>query len=177
MVDTSSQLFRERGVDGVAIGELMAEVGLTHGGFYKQFASKADLVEEACAAALKETLSFWDTYLGEADDPRARFINAYLSPRHRDDVASGCLLPALAGEGQRKPEPVRDIFVQAIEAYAQRLDQPVNARTPESRQRALATLSGLVGALVLARASNSVSLSDEILEAARSHASQSAQTL
>ncbi len=169
VVTTSSALFREKGVDGTPIGELMAEVGLTHGGFYKQFGSKAELVQEACAAALHDTLGFWDDYLSQAENPQAAFIRAYLSPRHRDEVATGCLLPALAGEARREAEPVRDIFTQAIEAYATRLDRPAEGRTPASRQAALATLSSLVGALVLARACNIPELSEEILAATRNH--------
>lgn len=169
VVSASSTLFRQNGVDGVAIGELMSDVGLTHGGFYKQFGSKAELVQEACAAALQETLAFWDGYLGQAEDPQAAFIQAYLSQRHRDEVATGCLLPALAGEARREPEAVREVFVDAIQAYADRLDQPVNARSDRSRQRALATLSSLVGALILSRASNEPQLSEEILDATRSH--------
>lgn len=169
VVSVSSTLFREKGVDGTPIGELMAEVGLTHGGFYKQFGSKAELVQEACASALTETLAFWDGYLGQAQDPQAAFIRAYLSPRHRDEVATGCLLPALAGEARREPEPVRDVFAQAISAYADRLDRPVEARSPASRQAALATLSSLVGALVLARACNDPQMSEEILTATRNH--------
>lgn len=169
VVSVSSELFREQGVDGTPIGELMAEVGLTHGGFYKQFGSKAELVQEACAAALGETLAFWDDYLAQAEDPRAAFVRAYLSSRHRDEVATGCLLPALAGEARREPEPVRDVFAEAIAAYADRLDRPADVRTPATRQAALATLSGLVGALVLARACNDPELSEEILTATRNH--------
>lgn len=167
VVTTSSALFREKGVDGTPIGELMADVGLTHGGFYKQFGSKADLVQEACSAALQDTLNFWDAYLTQADDPRAAFIRAYLSPRHRDEVATGCLLPALAGEARRESDAVRDVFTQAIEAYATRLDRPAEDRSPSSRQAALATLSSLVGGLVLARACNVPELSEEILAATR----------
>ena len=169
VVRASSTLFRQKGVDGVAIGELMAEAGLTHGGFYKQFGSKAELVQEACAVALQETLAFWDGYLGQAEDPQAAFIRAYLSQRHSDEVATGCLLPALAGEARREPPAVRDVFVDAIGAYADRLDQPVSQRSDASRERALATLSSLVGALVLSRASNDPQLSADILDATRAH--------
>lgn len=167
VVATSSQLFREKGVDGVGISDLMSEAGLTHGGFYKQFGSKAELVEEACALALTETMAFWDNYVEGSDDPRARFIRGYLSDRHRDSVGEGCLLPALAAEARREPPPIRNVFTRAIRAYADRLDQPVEARTAESRAEALSALAQMVGAVLLARASDDVVLSEEILEAAR----------
>lgn len=49
VVDAASRLFRARGVEGVGIGEVMRECGLTHGGFYNQFESKEALAAEACA--------------------------------------------------------------------------------------------------------------------------------
>lgn len=167
VVATSSALFREKGVDGVGISDLMSEAGLTHGGFYKQFGSKAELVEEACAKALDDTMAFWDDYLEGAAEPRARFIRAYLSHQQRDRVSEGCLLPALAGEARRETPAIRSVFTRAIRSYADRLDQPVEARTAQSRAEALSTLSEMVGAILLARVTDDPQLSDEILQAAR----------
>lgn len=167
VVATSSALFREKGVDGVGISDLMSEAGLTHGGFYKQFGSKAELVEEACAKALDDTMAFWDGYLEGAAEPRARFIRAYLSHQQRDRVSEGCLLPALAGEARRETPAIRSVFTRAIRSYADRLDQPVDARTAQSRAEALSTLSEMVGAILLARVTDDPQLSDEILQAAR----------
>lgn len=166
VVSVSSALFREKGVDGVGIADLMSQAGLTHGGFYKQFESKAQLVEEACAAALGQTLGFWETYLDGAADRRTAFIRAYLSDKHRDSVAQGCLLPALAGEAARQPDNIRTIFARAIRIYADLL-APAEGSPAESRALALRTLSAMVGAVVLARASNDPALSEELLRAVR----------
>lgn len=167
VVASSSVLFREKGVDGVGISDLMSEAGLTHGGFYKQFGSKADLVEEACAQALSDTTAFWDSFVEGSDAPRDRFIRGYLSDRHRDSVGEGCLLPALGAEARREPQAIRAVFTRAIRAYADRLDQPTEARTADSRAEALATLAQMVGAVLLARTSDDPQLSKEILDAAR----------
>ncbi|WGM37747.1 TetR/AcrR family transcriptional regulator [Caulobacter sp. NIBR1757] len=169
VVATSSALFREKGVEGVGISELMSEAGLTHGGFYKQFGSKAELIEEACSLALDDTMAFWDGYLEGAAEPRARFIRAYLSHQQRDRVGEGCLLPALAGEARRETPAIRGVFTRAIRSYADRLDQPVEARTGQTRAEALSTLSEMVGAILLARVTDDRQLSDEILDAARRH--------
>lgn len=166
VVAASSTLFRERGVDGVGISDVMSEAGLTHGGFYKQFSSKAELVEEACSRALEDTMAFWDSYLERAVEPKAAFVRAYLSDQHRDRVGEGCLLPALAAEARREPQAIRSVFTRAIQSYADRLDQPVEARTRESRAEALSTLAEMVGAILLARVSNDPQLSSEILGAA-----------
>ena len=169
VVATSSALFREKGVDGVGISDLMSEAGLTHGGFYKQFGSKAELVEEACALALDDTMAFWDGYLEGVAEPRARFVRAYLSQQQRDRVGEGCLLPALAGEARRETPAIRSVFTRAIRAYADRLDQAVDARTARSRAEALSTLSEMVGAILLARVTDDPQLSNDILDAARGH--------
>ena len=169
VVAASSALFREMGIDGVGIADLMSEAGLTHGGFYKQFASKAALVEEACTLAVSDRLAFWKAYIANAADPRAAFVRGYLSNRHRDSIAEGCVFPALAGEAVRQPQPVRDVFTQAIRAYADLLDAPAALQTKETRAQALSNLAQMVGAVLLARVSNDDALSQDILEAARSN--------
>lgn len=169
VVETSSALFREKGVDGVGISDLMSEAGLTHGGFYKQFSSKAELVEEACALALEDTMAFWDSYLEGAAEPRDAFVRAYLSQQHRDRIGEGCLLPALAAEARREPQAIRSVFTRAIRAYMDRLDQSDGAPTPQTRAQALSTLSEMVGAILLARVSDDPQLSQEILAAACHH--------
>jgi TetR/AcrR family transcriptional repressor of nem operon len=169
VVAVASALFREKGVDGVGISDLMSEAGLTHGGFYKQFRSKAELVEEACSLALEDTMAFWDSYVESAAEPRATFVRGYLSDPHRDRVSEGCLLAALAGEASREPPAIREVFTRAIRSYADRLDQPADARTPESRAAALSNFAEMVGALLLARVSNDPQLSRDILGAARAN--------
>ena len=86
----------------------MGAAGLTHGGFYRHFASKDELAGLAAARAITaqaETLG----------DERA-FIEGYLSPEHRDDVAHGCVVSALGPELARADEPVREAFVEAYRA-------------------------------------------------------------
>ena len=150
IIDGASELFRERGLDGVNVGELMGAAGLTHGGFYRHFASKDELAGLAAAraiAAQAETL----------DDER-EFIEAYLSPEHRADAAHGCVVSALGPELARADEPVREAFVDAYRAFVDRFDD---------REQALATLATLVGALVISRATAGDPISDEVLAAAR----------
>ncbi|MGN6528452.1 MAG: TetR/AcrR family transcriptional regulator [Burkholderiaceae bacterium] len=167
VVDESSRLFRERGFDGVGIADLMQAAGMTHGGFYKQFQSKDDLAARASEAALARALEFWHDYLGEKDDPRAAFVRAYLSPRHRDAHDRGCLLPALAADAARRPAPVRQAFTDAIVAIAELLERPPAHPGEDTRGPALAALAQVVGAVVLARATDDAALSGAVLDAAR----------
>jgi TetR/AcrR family transcriptional repressor of nem operon len=90
VVETASQLFRERGFDGVGVADLMAAAGFTHGGFYKQFGSKADLMAEPRPAASRRPGA------GRRVDA-ATFVSHYLSREHRDGRATGCTMAALRG--------------------------------------------------------------------------------
>src|ERR1044071_5440440 len=83
VVRTAARLFRERGVQGVSVADLMAEAGLTHGGVYKRFASKDALVAEAVAGA------FADRAADLAGVDTAAFVDRYLSFAHRDDPGDG----------------------------------------------------------------------------------------
>ena len=150
VIEGASELFRERGIDGVNLGELMGAAGLTHGGFYRHFASKDELAGLAAARAISEQAA-------SVGDERS-FIEGYLSPEHRDDMAHGCVVSALGPELARADPAVREAFVDAYRAFIDRF---------EDREQALAKLATLVGAIVIARATAGDPLSDEVLEAAR----------
>jgi TetR/AcrR family transcriptional regulator, transcriptional repressor for nem operon len=150
VIEGASELFRERGIDGVNVGELMGAAGLTHGGFYRHFASKDELAGLAAAHAIT-------TQTETLGDERA-FIEAYLSPEHRDDVAHGCVVSALGPELARADEPVREAFVEAYRDFVDRFGD---------HEQALAKLSTMVGALVISRVTKGDPLSDEVLAAAR----------
>jgi TetR/AcrR family transcriptional regulator, transcriptional repressor for nem operon len=170
LVREASHAFRADGVEGTSIPKLMERIGLTHGTFYSHFESKDALVAEAYAHGLNETA---DRLLQRAKDaPRGQKLNAvidrYLSTDHRDDPADGCPLPSLAGEVRREPEAVRHTFTQELRRYFDRLapllDGP-DAATRSDREIVLA--SGMVGAMVLARAVDDPVLSDHILSVCR----------
>jgi TetR/AcrR family transcriptional repressor of nem operon len=150
VIEGASELFRERGLDGVNVGELMGAAGLTHGGFYRHFASKDELAGLAAAHAIAAQAAT----LGDERE----FIAAYLSPEHRDDVAHGCVVGALGPELARADEPVREAFVDAYRDFLDRF---------EDREHALAMLATMVGALVISRATKGDPISDEVLAAAR----------
>ena len=131
VVETASRLFREHGFDGVGVADLMAAAGFTHGGFYKQFGSKADLMAEATACGIAKTGA-----LAEGVDPSV-FIGHYLSREHRDSRATGCTMAALGSDVARQPDSVRVAFEGGVESL---LSLPVFTShamfTPEERAAA-----------------------------------------
>lgn len=166
VVDAASRLFRARGVDGVGIGEVMRECGLTHGGFYNQFGSKEALAAEACATSLANSAIRWRTIAAEAgkgDVPTAIAAN-YLSARNRDAPETGCALIALGPDAARRGGDLAGAFRQGFEELTAILQQ---SGPDMDRQEALARMAQMVGAMVLARGVADQALSDEILAAAR----------
>jgi TetR/AcrR family transcriptional regulator, transcriptional repressor for nem operon len=166
IVETASTLFRERGYDGVGVADLMAAAGFTHGGFYKHFGSKADLMAEAAASGFSESIA----NLAGVDP--AAFVHEYLSRKHRDALGHGCTLAALSGDAARQPESIKEAFAAGIEsqlATLEREDGAVGEKAKrEARAKRIDALAHVVGALVLSRAcpDNSL-LADEILEICR----------
>jgi len=54
IVNLAAKRFREHGLEGISIADLMGEAGVAVGGFYKHFDSRDDLVMEALAASIFE---------------------------------------------------------------------------------------------------------------------------
>jgi len=162
ILDAAARLFREHGVEGVTVAQIMKAAGLTHGAFYGHFASKEDLVAAAFAHAL-------DGRAASAEiDGLADYAAVYLSPEHLASVGGGCLFAALGTEAARGTPEVRRTMTEAIR---RRLDafQKVapGGSEAERRRAAVAAWSAMVGALVLARISDDPELAGELLDATR----------
>ncbi|MBC3205389.1 TetR/AcrR family transcriptional regulator [Pseudomonas sp. SWRI111] len=162
IVETASVMFRERGYDGVGVADLMAAAGFTHGGFYKHFGSKADLMAEASANSLARSLTSAEA-LSVQD-----FIDMYVSREHRDGRATGCTMAALCGDAARQSGDLKSAFADGIERTLQTLGDkyPHAADAPagEGRTRMIDLLARAVGAIMLSRACpDDSALADEIL--------------
>jgi TetR/AcrR family transcriptional repressor of nem operon len=165
ILDAAGTLFRERGYDGIGVADIMKRAGLTHGGFYGHFASKEDLAAEITARVLGP--EGWLERLTGSPNPSIRdVVREYLSPRHRDDAGHGCLFAALGSDVVRQPRTIRRAFTDGLRARIEALQSVLPGRTAARRRKALATMAGLVGALILSRAADDPRLSDEILETA-----------
>ena len=162
VIATASRLFRERGFDGIGLTDLMQAAGLTHGGFYKQFKSKDDLAMQACTRALDKSRVKWARVIAKAKGrPFAAIVRHYLSGRHRDDAGDGCAFVALGSDAARRSPALRRIFETEIEAHLDLLDS-LSADEPNetTRDRSIAALSTMVGALLISRVVNNPALSE-----------------
>jgi TetR/AcrR family transcriptional regulator, transcriptional repressor for nem operon len=178
IVRAAARRFRRRGIDGAAIADLMRDLRLTHGGFYRHFGSKERLVAEAFETALKE---YWDRAIVAIETaPAGRemhaVIEAYLDPKHCDDTAGGCPVAALASEIARRPKGSRGPFLRALRAHIRRMAQYMpGATVEERRQKTIALFTGMAGTLTVARAFTDEQDRRAILEGAKKFYAAAAQ--
>ena len=172
IVETASRMFRLQGVENVAVADVMKESGFTHGGFYNHFKSKDDLATEAVASAFDHAAKNLSEDIASGNDPQ-KALNSilanYLSPAHRDTSTGGCPATAFPVDSARSGKDVQAAFADGIEAYLEIFAGRMDGDKREARQRAVALLSGIVGALLLSRAvkKSRPKLSDELLSSAR----------
>lgn len=167
ILDAAGLLFRKHGIDGVGIDAVMREAGLTHGGFYLHFASKDALAAEVARSLLERAAARWDdlSRLPDRGEAMRRIVVPYLDPAR---IATGecCPLTTIGPDVARRSGSRRATAV-ALRGMLDALtrcapgDQP-----PRRRQRAVAALSTMVGAVVLARLADDPALAEECLAAA-----------
>jgi TetR/AcrR family transcriptional regulator, transcriptional repressor for nem operon len=179
IVAIASKRFREKGLGGFGIAELMKEAGLTVGGFYKHFDSREDLVAEAVNSAF----GGWKRRVDAAKSggPRMSYenlIHDYLTEAHRDDPGTGCAFSALAPEMARSDKRTRAAASEQIRNDIQLIAGLLPAEDKgTARARAILTFSALVGAMALARAASDEALSQEILKAVAGYLKNSPRSI
>ncbi|MFD9678984.1 TetR/AcrR family transcriptional regulator [Rhodococcus sp. NPDC059969] len=172
VVETAARLFREKGTH-LSVADLMKASGLTHGGFYKQFASKDALIDEATAHAFAELTQLHaaglERHAGQRDEARQTLIDNYLSVEHRDNPADGCPAAALAADMAREPadSEARRVYTEGVGDFAAALADERADEEADDDADGLVRLSTMLGALVLSRATKGSHLSEEILDSAR----------
>lgn len=160
IVEVAARRFRERGLDGIGLAEVMEEAGMTVGGFYRHFSSRDELVTEALIASFA-TLDAWE----DATDGIGQAVKTYLSEIHRDEIGIGCPLAALVSDVGRSDEATREAYTERVKRtleYAENLIDLGDAKA--RRSRAMLQLSACIGALGLSRAVSDLDLSRAILQ-------------
>ena len=170
IVKVAARQFRKHGIGGIAIADVMAKAGLTHGGFYKHFASKDRLAAEACAWAL--ATSRQELVTAAQGAPAGREVDAiaatYLSMAHRDHPDWGCVIAALGAESARLDAGTRGAVANGYNALVALVADhlPKQAGT-DQEQRAQAIVALMVGALTVSRSITDRAGAEQVLEAAR----------
>ena len=156
IVNAAACEFREKGIVATGLADLMQAAGMTHGGFYKHFGSKDQLIAEAVADAVEEAIGGM-----EAQPTINAAAAAYLSPHHRDSPASGCPFSTIGSELARMDAKAREAATAGVERLVSLLAG--KSRGKDARRRALVTASTMIGAVTMSRVVNDPKLSAEIL--------------
>ena len=163
ILQAAGRRFKQDGIDGAGVANLMSDAGLTNGAFYAHFASKEDLVANVLADQLRAQRHSVDAESPDLEGLKA-FVRDYLSPQHRDQRADGCPSAALLDEIARRPTATRQVFTDellgVIDDIASHLD-PTDIAA--ARTDALTVFGLMVGTLQLARTLTDHDLSDQLL--------------
>jgi TetR/AcrR family transcriptional repressor of nem operon len=180
IVKAAGAEFAANGISEAALARVMAAAGLTHGGFYRHFASKDQLVVEACSKTVLSLLVGLGLLTNGKPHKQALalLVDRYVSRTHRDQPSTGCPLAALGSELARRDKRTRHAategFLQLSRLIASHLE------TAPSRKRAevsMAIVSAMVGAIILARIAPDSRTSDSVLVATRDFIVQSVRRL
>jgi TetR/AcrR family transcriptional repressor of nem operon len=170
ILEEAAKAIRASGPEGVSVGGLMKKAGLTHGGFYAHFGSKDELVAEAIGQMFGGPYANF-AKLTEGKPPAealAAYVDFYLSARHRDARDRGCPLPALSGDVARMPASARARFGEGAEQLRFAIAGLLRAMgRKDAETLAASAIAEMVGAIALARATDDVARSNEILHATR----------
>lgn len=161
IVDSASRLLRERGVDGASVSDVMKDAGLTHGGFYKHFDSKDALVESALDAAFA---TFTAMLASDRPDAAGAYRELYLSDKHVKNPGRGCPVAAIGQDIARGPEQLKVAFGRGVDQIVDAIAATMDGSPEARRTAAFQQFSMLVGAVVIARASDPQT-ADEVLSA------------
>jgi TetR/AcrR family transcriptional regulator, transcriptional repressor for nem operon len=170
IVKDASRRVRAEGLNGAAVAVVMRDTGLTHGGFYKHFGNKDQLLVESLQEAFRQ---IGDALIGAAEQshPEAAWkaiVKAYLSPEYCDRAERGCPLTALAPELARVDKRMRGQILSELVKYKDRMLPFMPSRRTEAKERAFFVIfSTMIGAVEMARMLPDRVAHEEVLAGAR----------
>jgi TetR/AcrR family transcriptional repressor of nem operon len=167
IVQKASERFRAEGIEAVGVASLMQSAGLTVGGFYAHFGSKEDLIAEACNDSLATTTAQFRKFVYTRPEGKRlqALVDAYLSMRHRDDPANGCVVAANGAELARHTPVTRAALAGQVNEWIGLIDEVIKADGLKGDARGIA--GALVGTMILSRTVDDPSLSKAFLESGR----------
>ena len=161
IVECARRLFNRNGFESVSVNAIMADAGMTRGGFYSYFESKSDLYAED-----PNWKSRWE---GIEIDPGAeagpQIVRAYLSQAHFDDVENSCPMVALPGDVARGDARVKTAFETVFRAMVNMLERDVKNDGRQTERTAMAIAALCIGGMVVARSMNDPGLAEKLREA------------
>jgi len=172
ILKAASAQFLSHGITEAGLARLMRAAGLTHGGFYRHFPSKGQLVAEACSKAILSLNSGLKSQIEgkPPDQALPLLVGKYLSHGHRDQPANGCVLAALGSELARADAKTRAAATEGFLGLSRLIaDQLKNVSAKKAEAQSMAIVAALIGAITLARIVPDSRISNSILSGTRDH--------
>jgi len=172
IVEVAAREFRANGIQATGVADLMSEAGLSHGGFYRHFDSKDQLVAKACEAGLTTMIGELEEAANgsEGKDGFRAIVEAYVSSTHRDEPEHGCPLAGLGSELARADEQARSAASRGFDELVEMLAKRIGRRQREAaRSEAVFALSAMIGAITMSRIITDPDASLSILQDVRRH--------
>jgi TetR/AcrR family transcriptional regulator, transcriptional repressor for nem operon len=168
IVEIASETIRNKGIDATGVAEIMAAAGLTHGGFYRHFGSKEELVTEAIAVSRRDYLAETVSAADQGPEALLKHFQEYVTPDHRDDVGTGCPLAANGSELVRSDAKTRHNATEALRVWFEKAAPYMRSKDDAGKaELAISIVTNMIGALTMSRIVDDPALSDQILEATR----------
>jgi len=170
IVKDASRRVRTEGLNGAAVAAVMRDTGLTHGGFYKHFGSKDDLIVESLREGFREII---DTLVHAAEQsPHGEgwkaIVKTYLRPEMCEHPERGCPLTALAPELARADKEMKPQIFAEIVNYKNQMQPFMPGRRTADKERAFFTIfSTMIGAVEIARMLPDPAIREKVLGSAR----------
>jgi TetR/AcrR family transcriptional repressor of nem operon len=170
IIDAASEEIRANGVAGSGLAGVMKAAGLTHGGFYKHFGSKDQLVRESVARAFEQILGELRSSIKRKrpNDALATLVAEYLSAHFRDEVEKSCPLSAIGTELRRTDPGTAAIVQSGMERLISLVAQQITGVSGrQAKARAHGMVAAMVGGIVLSRLAHDRHFADSILHDTR----------
>jgi TetR/AcrR family transcriptional repressor of nem operon len=170
ILEAASAQFLSHGITEAGLARLMRAAGLTHGGFYRHFASKDQLVAEACSQAVLSLTSGLESQIQgkPPDQALPLLVGKYLSRSHRDQPATGCVLAALGSELARADAKTREAATEGFLDLSRLIaGQLKNVSAKKAEAQSMAIAAAMIGAMTVARIVPDPRISNSILVGTR----------